>query len=179
MNCDLSKGSVVVSGLTLQCNGTNQSSLVSLLRVTGASGSDSITITDSELTVLLTDVSVKSSIAFGISGSTVWLIAEDASTFESSGAAGIECSHGSNVTLGSIGGGSFSAVAGSEWPGIGAGIDALCHSVDILNGSVVAKGMTGIGTAFASRRESTIGTLTILNAIVTAAGSQGAGIDAG
>jgi hypothetical protein len=85
--CDISAGAVVVSdGVLLNCNGSTIDSIdiLSLVRVTGRSSTNSISVNGSHVTLILSNISVNASAPLVIRGSSVMVLSDSEALLRSS-----------------------------------------------------------------------------------------------
>jgi hypothetical protein len=183
--CDVGKGEVGLSGSSLSsCNGSSVPSFGDFLTVIGNSSENGISLNQTNVTVLLSDVSVTVAAPFTILESSVVLIAEGSNEFRSFSGSGqyaaVECS-ASNVTITSARGGAI-AVDGGEAPGFGASVGGVCASLSFVNSTIDASSSygSGIGTGYCSPGDSHVNKLTISNSTINASSSfAGSGIGTG
>jgi hypothetical protein len=66
----------------------------------------------------------------------------------------VECARWLNVSIAAMDGGSLTVITGTSDSGIGTTANGKCQSLEILNGSIAARGGTGIGNSLemAARR---------------------------
>jgi hypothetical protein len=174
---------VTLSSQDLVCSAGAQSG-VTEFEVRGSYSNHTVDISDADVVVWLSELSINATESpVTISRSTVTLVAGDLNALFSTGdwEAGLSCTEGSNVTLQALELGSLSATGGAMAPGIGVQANNSCGSVTVVNGSVFAKGATGLGSGWGAYGEaSLVEALTILGGEIKATGTNfGCGIGSG
>jgi hypothetical protein len=177
--CDISRGRVVVDKSILkQCNSSDVAiSYPSPLVITGTTTRYRVEIFQSELSVRLVNVNIKSWDPFSCHDSTVDISVEGANRIQSAQdtAAGIDCSEGSSLSFTGSPGSSLQAIGGPGTPGIGAGPNTVCNSISLADGTYVAQGGPGSIGIGAGRGMSRLTKLTMERSAVSAGGTAAIG----
>jgi hypothetical protein len=178
--CDIALSPVEVTEETLTCNGGSQP-YVSPLLLTGTSSEHGVSLANTDVHIILSNLTINAQIAMNISQSNVVLILDGTNNLVSQAGAAVECRADSNITLQSTAFGSLYARAVTDAAGIGAGRDTACQTIMIINGSLEVSGGPGIGTSPSDANEtSQLRTLLIREGDIRAMGvTGGSGIGTG
>jgi hypothetical protein len=153
------------------------------LTLTGTTETNNVTILNSEVTLLMDNLSITNSAPFVIDHSSTDIrftgVVELFAT--SPFRAGLECGSLSNISLQLIDDGDLSVTGGSLSAGIGTGAFGSCNSLDFINGTYNIVGGTGIGSGFSNgTMNSKVNWIKIENGDFLVNGSNhGAGIGSG
>jgi hypothetical protein len=147
--CNLTQGSVIMFGNTVQCNGDSVTD-VSEVELIGSSLTHFVNISNTNVVVRSVNAFINTSSVVTISSSTVRLVLDGSSFFSSLNrdSAGLGCSLNSNVTIQAVLGGSLLAIGGRYSAGIGSMANCSCGSVTIFNGSFNVRGGVGLGLSW-------------------------------
>jgi hypothetical protein len=167
----------VVSDLDVhQCNGAGATFRHDFaLFLTGKTSSHNVFVTDSNLQIILSSVSLSESDPFSVVRSSVSVVLLGSNRIDSFATTGVSCSEGSNLSIRSDGDGSLSVLSTGSAAAIGASALSHCNSVEIVNGSYTVSGGTGIGAS----ANSTLETFVIRGGRITAAGTVGSAVGGG
>jgi hypothetical protein len=180
--CDISQANVVVVQNWVSCGGLEDAATSLLIQ--GATTTYNISVSDSDLVLKLSAVSITSLSPLSVVGSAVRVVLTGESHLTGVGSSGLSCDGGSNVTLSADDATGSAVIVGSDgYAGIGSDLGDCLH-IGLDNGSYrITGGESGAGLGSGpgvASSPSRIGTIHLSNADVDAIGGENAaGIGAG
>jgi hypothetical protein len=132
--CDIDAGGVEILDDHVICGQTN-SRHSGIVRVSGSTTQNTLSIATSTVILELKSVSVQQNSPFTVTASTVSIILDGVNQFIGTQSAAIACQDGSNLTFLSSTAGSVHARAPQDYAGIGTSPSAFCGSLLFVNGT--------------------------------------------
>jgi hypothetical protein len=182
--CDIELASVTISNNRLTCSGQDlQLDNNGLVNVVGSTQTNSITVVDSRVTILLTTVSIRASLPFVVRGSNVTVIESGLSQLTATGLnfCGLNCNESSSILFMSASPTSRITSQGATYGcGIGAGWFQSCHTLHFVNGTYNGlAGYDGGGGIGCGSGPSSLSSIVVDGATLEGYGHDGAGIGSG
>lgn len=192
INCDISKGSVVIESKSLTCNGLSSQNIQADQKIVigGASKSNYISVTNSDATLYFKNLNIDFESAVSISGGNVKILFEGTNTIKSGDNAGIKCYNKAKITFsnGTQDDNHQNCIlkaSSDSYTGIGVDYEVSnCSELIFLGGRIEATGGiwgAGIGTGLGSDKYGgNVDLIKIVSGSITAVGGRyAAGIGCG
>jgi hypothetical protein len=165
MSCDIGTGSLVINGSSATCAGALLPLGVQAISVNGTTVAYSISVTNAQITLLLTNLAISGAAPVTVRASNVTVALSGATRLAAGDShAAIECAGGSNLTFLAAGVGSLAASSGAYAPAIGSLSGGFCGSLRFTGGSYALSAGLGaavIGSGYADGADSGVGEIAI------------------
>jgi hypothetical protein len=183
-NCEINQTTLSITSNLLTCNGESlQLSPGAQVTVSGSTDENSISITNSNVWLVLSSVTIQAPSPFLVLGSNLTIVEAGLNFFNAtnSGSCGVGCGQLSSITFVSFSqSDSLISQGAYRGCGIGSGQNQNCQTLHIINGTYRAtagtQGGAGVGTGYSA---SSLTNLIVDDGTVQATGQLASGIGSG